>query len=195
MAALIPAGGTDGTLAHCPLPALCGRARTRVGNCGDPKPRPRPPGPERLWGAQGTPEGWRGGGRDSPAAGTGTRGSVWGVPGAGAQPAVPGAGEGGGQSLGGPGCGRAPLSAAIPAAFPAAAAAAAREPLSPVTNVPCGRAQPPQRFPSVATFTRALGPLVPREIVKCLLGQEINLLCKVSHCRLGLRGVYCAGGR
>lgn len=84
---------------------------------------------------------------------------------------------------GGHGCGRAPLSAAISAAFPSAAAAA-REPLFPVTNMPCGQAQPPRRFPSVATFTQALGPLVPRITAKCLY-RQINLPCKVSHYRLG----------
>lgn len=65
-------------------------------------------------------------------------------------------------------------------------------PPPPVTNMPCGQAQPPRRFPSVATFARALGPLVPRITVKCLYGQQVNLCCKFSHYRLGrLRG----GGR
>lgn len=136
---------------------------------------------------------WRGRRSDSPAARTGTRGSMWGY--SRGESAARGARERRGSraaSSGVHGCGRAPLSAAISAAFPSAAAAA-REPLSSVTNMPCGQVQPPRRFPSVATFTRALGPLLPRMIVKRLYGQQINVLCKVRRYRLGLRGVLLRG--
>lgn len=131
---------------------------------------------------------WRGRSSDSLVAGTGSTGSM-----RGAQPAVPG------RVAGSPlGRARRRLSAA------------SRSYSGSFSFCCCGcwgttfprhkhalrASSAPRRFPSVAAFTRALGPVVPRIIVKCLYGKQINLLCKASHYRLGrLRGVFCTGGR
>lgn len=191
MAALIPEGGSRWSPLPAALPSAAAPGHAWAA-AGDPETFPRDRrAPSGSAGAQGTPEGAEGQAQGLSCRDGDPRANVGCSRVGERSPRCPRETRVGAVPSGGHGCGRAPLSAAISAAFPSAAAAA-REPLFPFTNMPCGQAQPPRRFPSAATFTRALGPLVPRMIVKCLYGQEINLLSKVSHHRLGLRGVFTA---
>lgn len=134
VAALIPEGESRWNL--CPLPCLLRprpAARTRVGSSGGSRsPRPRSLGSELLCGCPRDTGGCGGAGAVTPLRqGRGPEGQCGDIPGraSAARGARRRRGSGAAPS-GGHGCGRAPLSAAISAAFPSAAAAA-REPLPP----------------------------------------------------------------